>query len=156
MLIVWDPEDGSEKQQWMFDPEDVSRKRSEQIEATFGGTYDEWKLGLQKGGIKARTVLLWYMLSTIHPKLQYKDIPDFKIRQLKVEQTVAELKVLLKQVDRMDLDDTERQQFMHAFRISIEDAAAREGIEVDITEVDGQMAIEGDVVVAYGDPKEAV
>jgi hypothetical protein len=155
MLVIWDPEDGGDKQTWEFDPDDVPRKRAEEIETLYrksgGNNYDAWKVGLQSGEISARAILLWYMLTDVHPKLAFKDVPDFRVRQLKVEMTVAELKKLWTQAKRVvdpdDIDNLER-----AFRVSLEDAAEREGKDIDISFNEGRLAIEGDVV-NDSDPK---
>jgi hypothetical protein len=156
MLVIWDPEDGSDKQTWHFDADDVPRKRAAEIEKLYrdggGSNWDGWKLGLQAGEILPRTILLWYMLTGVHPKLQFRDLPDFRVRQLKVEQTVAELKALWKQVQRMGLDEDKAADMEKAFRISLEDAAEREGLDIDITFDEGQLAIEGEVV-STTDPK---
>lgn len=159
MLVIWDPEDGSDKQTWHFDADDVPRKRAEEIETFYrksgGASYDGWKIGLQSGEIGARAILLWYMLTQVHPKLNFKDVPDFRVRQLKVEMTVEELKGLWKQIQRMGLDDDKKSDMERAFRIALEDAAEREGLsdlEFSFQE-DGQLAIEGSVV-STSDPKE--
>ena len=157
MLVIWNPEDGSEVQTWHFDPDDVTRKRAVEIEKLYrdgGGTnYDMWKVGLQSGEFAARAILLWYMMTKVHPKLAFKDLPDFAVRQLKVEQTVEELKLLWKQVQRMGLDDDKKADMEKAFRISLEDAAEREGLDLEFDFREGQLAIEGEIT-ASSDPKE--
>jgi hypothetical protein len=94
MLVIWDPEDGSDKQTWHFDPQDVPRKRATEIEKLYSeGGWDQWVVALQAGEIQARAILLWYMMTQVHPKLQFKDLPGFKVRQLKtVHQIRAENK----------------------------------------------------------------
>ena len=144
MLVIWDPEDGSEKQTWHFDPEDVPRKRATEIEKLYsGGGWDQWVVALQAGEIEARSILLWYMMTQVHPKLQFKDLPDFKVRQLKTEMTVEELRALWKRIKRMKLDADKMNDLETAFQVSLEDAAEREGLTLDFEFVEGQLAITG-------------
>lgn len=157
MLVIWDPEDGSDQQQWEFDADDVKRKRAAEIEKLYregGGTnWDGWKIGLQSGEILARSILLWYMMTMVHPRLQFRDLPDFSVRQLKVELTVKELQALWKQIQRMGLEPDKAAEMEKAFKISLEDAAEREGLDLGFEFVEGQLAIEGDP--SYNaDPKE--
>jgi hypothetical protein len=154
MLVIWDPEDGSDKQTWNFDPQDVPRKRATEIEKLYSeGGWDQWVVALQAGEIQARAILLWYMMTQVHPKLQYKDLPDFKVRQLKTEMTVAELKELWKRIVRMKLPADKMADMETAFQVSLEDAAEREGLELDISFVEGQLAIAGPDTPGDVDPK---
>jgi hypothetical protein len=129
VLVIWDPEDGSEKQQWHFDSEDVDFRRAKEIEKLYtAGTYDQWVAGLRTGEMEARAILLWHMLTNVHPKLQYKDLPQFRVRQLKVEMTVAELEELWPRVIKI-AGDEDRSKMEAAFSISLEEAAQREGMD---------------------------
>jgi hypothetical protein len=158
MLVIWKPEDGSEDQTWMFDPEDVPRKRATEIEKLYsGGGYDQWVVALQAGEMEARAILLWYMMTQVHPKLQFKDLPDFRVRQLKTEMTVAELKDLWKRILRMKLDPDKMSDLKTAFEVSLEDAAEREGLDYTFSFLDGdRLAIEGPSgePIPEPDPKE--
>lgn len=138
MFVKWNPEDGSPEQEWVFDPGDVGRKAAERIEKHFKGTWDQFLAGLLTGNIGARTVLLWYMMTTVHPAVRFEDIPDFKVRQLTVEQGVAELKDLWKRVARMKLDPEVREQFADQFEADLRDALAREGQDPDDFVIDGK------------------
>jgi len=154
MLVIWDPEDGSDKQTWEFDPEDVPRKRATEIEKLYtSGTWDQWIVALQSGEIEARAILLWYMMTQVHPKLQFKDLPDFKVRQLKTEMTVVELRDLWKRMVRMKLPAEQMEQMETAFQVSLEDAAEREGLTLDVEFVEGQLAITGPGAPGDVDPK---
>ncbi len=155
MLVTWDPEDGTEKQTWQFDPDDVPRKRATEIEKLHGAGYDQWIVALQSGEIGARAILLWYMMTDVHPKLQFKDVPDFRVRQLKTEMTVAELRDLWKRIKRMRLSDDKMADLEAVFEISLEDAAEREGLDLTFSFVEGQLAIGGADQVEDLDPKEA-
>jgi hypothetical protein len=158
MLVIWDAEDGSEKQTWHFDPDDVPKRRAIEIERLYtNGGYDQWVAALQAGEFEARSILLWYMLTQVHPKLQYKDLPDFRVRQLKTEMTVEELRKLWKRILRMKLAPDKMADLEIAFETSLEDAAEREGLDLQFEFVEGQLAIEGDLVAAAAtddpDPK---
>lgn len=156
MLVIWDPEDGSDKQTWHFDPDDVPRKRATEIEKLYSeGGWDQWVVALQAGQIEARTILLWYMMTQVHPKLQFKDVPDFKVRQLKTEMTVAELRDLWKRIVRMKLPADKMNDLETAFEVSLEDAAEREGLDLTFEFVEGRLAIEGGDAPAELDPKGA-
>lgn len=143
MQVTWDPEDESEPQTWQFDPEDVPFKRAKEIEKHFDGTYDQWVVALQTGDISARSVLLWYMLTHVHPKLRYQDLPNFRVRQLKAEMGVVELKRLWARVQRMKLSEEKTEAFETAFEADMRDAMDREGLDGEFTIVDGQLSIEG-------------
>jgi len=143
VLVTWDPEDGSEKQTWDFDPGDVKYSRIKQIEAHYGGTWDAWKIGLMAGEMKARGILLWYMMTQVHPKLSYRDLPDFRARQLTVDMGTRELLDLKKRVEKMrGLSDEQREQFDIQFEVDMREAMAKEGVDGEIQTVDGQLAIE--------------
>lgn len=153
MLVTWDPEDGSEQQSWDFDPGDVPFSRVKQIEQHYGKGYDTWKVGLMSGEVFARGVLLWYMLTLVHPKLQFKDLPDFRVRQLTVTQGTRELLDLQKRVAKMRLSDEDRERFDLQFEVEMQEAMEREGIEGTAEVVDGKLAIEASEEVERELPK---
>lgn len=138
MFVEWDPEDGTEKRQWDFDPGEVTRKNAQAIEKNYGKSWDQWQMGLMLGEINARAVLLWYMMSLVHPVLQFKDLPDFRVRQLTVHQGVRELKDLWKRVDRMSLPEDQREAFNAQFEADMRDALVREGKDPDGFRIDGK------------------
>lgn len=142
MLVEWDPENGEDKQSWMFDPDDVFRKEALGIEKHYGGSYDQFQAALLIGEMNARGVLLWHMLCQVHPKLRFEDVPNFRVRQLKVRQGVRELKRLAERVQKMRLEPETREQFEMQLEVDMREAMEREGIEGDVSIVDGQLAIE--------------
>lgn len=151
MLVTWDPEDGSDKQTWQFDPDEVLRKDATQIERHFGGSWDQWLAALQIGKIDARAVLLWYMLKLVHPKTRFDDVPDFRVRQLRVDQGVTELKRLYDRVKKMRLDPDVREAFESQFEADMREAMEREGFEGSFEVVDGVLSIEAADGVVYGE-----
>lgn len=136
MFVRWDPEDGSEPRTYDFDPEDVLSKEAQAIEKAYGG--NPWEIWLNNLRVKeafARRVLLWHLLRQEHRSLRFEDIPDFRMRQMKVEMSVSELRALKSQVDRMKLPEDQREQVIMAFDIDIRDAMEREGVLVgDVVE----------------------
>jgi hypothetical protein len=145
MQVEWDPENGEDKQVWQFDPDDVLRKDAMLIEKHYGGTWDQWRAGLMTGEINARTVLLWYMLLLIHPKIKFDDVPNFRVRQLKTEMGTLELKQLWKRAERMKMEPDTREAFNSQFEMDMADAMKREGVDGDVEIIDGKLAIEGAV-----------
>lgn len=144
MFVKWDPEDGSETQEWSFDAGDVRRKDATLIEKHFKGTWDQWVAGLMSGDILARTVLLWYMMKQVHDSIKFEDIPDFRVRQLTVEMGVQELKDLWKRAQRIKLDADQRDAFEVQFEEDMRDAMKREGLNPDEFHIEGkQLMIEG-------------
>lgn len=143
MHVTWDPENGEGQQVWNFDPGDVTRKKATLIEKHFGGSWDQWLQGLQMGQIQARSVLLWYMLSLVHDRIKFDDIPDFRVRQLKVEMGVAELRDLWERAKRVKLTPDQREAFEAQFEQDMRDAMVREGVDGDFTVTDGKLEIEG-------------
>lgn len=132
MFVTFDPEDGTKPQVWDFDPDDVTRKQGEAIEKAMGtinggpASFDAWLDLVRASNMKARGVLLWHLLKEKHPHLPIKDTPDFKRKQLKVEMSVAELRVLYKRISATKMDDAVREAFEHAFEVDIRDAMERE------------------------------
>lgn len=143
MYVEWDPEDGSDKQTWTFDPKDVLRKEATDIERQYGEAWDNWINGLRLGEIKARSILLWHMLRQVHPKLRFEDVPDFRVRQLTVHMGVNELTDLLKRMARMKLTDETREAATAAIEADIKEAMEREGIDGQARWVEGRLEIEG-------------
>lgn len=141
MQVTWDPENGEEVQRWTFDPDDVLRSDAKKIEKHYGGAWDAWVQGLRLSETHARAVLLWYMMKTVHPSLRFEDVPDFRIRQLKVEMGVRELKELFERAKKMKLDADDREAFDAAFEIDMREAMEREGIVGEVQVIEGKMAI---------------
>lgn len=139
VFVQWDPEDGTDKQTWIFDAGDVKRKHATQIEKHFKGTWDQFVAGLVTGDIHARAVLLWYMMVQVHEAIKFEDIPDFRVRQLTVDMGVQELKDLWKRVQRMKLEQDQREAFNDQFEQDMRDAMKREGMDPDGFRIDGKV-----------------
>jgi len=148
MHVTWDPEDGSEQQTWVFTPEDITRKQGEKIEKHAGTTFDQWTIGLRTGDLTARAVLLWHMLTQVHPTLRFEDVPDFRVRQLKVQMDVAELKDLWEKAKKTRMKPDVREAFESQFETDMADALAREGKNTEVAVVDSKLEIEGEVTTA--------
>ena len=147
MDVTFDPEDGSEVKRWKFDEEDVLRSEAEAIEKAFGHEWEYFLNGLRVRNAKARSVLLWHLLKTEmkeqghHIKLRYEDVPDFRMRQMKVEMGSAELKRLYDQISRTKMSDDVREAFESAYQRDLQDAMVREGkaAEGEVIDVSGAL-----------------
>jgi len=146
MQVEWDPENGEDKREWQFDPDEVFRKDASLIEKHFGGSFDQWRAGLMIGNIDARAVLLWYMLKQVHPSVKFEDVPNFRVRQLKTELGTLELKTLWKRAEKMKMDPDTREAFNAQFEGDMQDAMKREGLDYHVEIVDGRLEIEGGLV----------
>lgn len=143
MQVTWKPEDGEPDKVWQFDPYDVGRKDAMAIEKQYGSSWDRWVHGLRLGEIHARAVLLWHMMKQVHPRLQFNDIPDFRVRQLDVQMGVAELKELYERAKKIRLDPEERERFEAQFEVDMRDALEREGKDPDsVTVIEGHLELE--------------
>lgn len=143
MHVEWDPENGEDRQTWQFDPEDVGRKEAQLIEKHYGGSYDQWRAGLMTGEINARAVLLWHMLTQVHPKLKFEDVPNFRVRQLTSEMGTSELKELWRRAERAKMAPDTREAFNDRWQMDMEDAMKREGLTGEVAIVDGVLELEG-------------
>jgi hypothetical protein len=126
MFVKYDPEDGSDPQEWNFDPDDVLRSEATAVEKAYGASWEEWLNKLRVKEAKARTVLLWHLFKQAHPKLKFEDVPDFRMRQMTVEMSVKELRELFDQMSRTKMDENVREQFQAMFDRDIADAMQRE------------------------------
>jgi hypothetical protein len=143
MHVTWDPEDGGDVVVLEFKPDDdLGSKEAEDIEKIFGAPIEQWMNELRMKSAKARRLLLWWMLRQNHRKLAFKDTPDFKLRQMKVEMDVQELQELWKRLSRMKMDEGKLDDLRAAFEVDVRDAMEREGVilgdipgeEIDILE----------------------
>lgn len=145
MYVTFDPEDGSEKREWTFDPDDVLRSEAAAIEKAYGASWEEWINALRIKNAKARTVLIWHLLKGDgHAKLRFDDTPDFRMRQVVVQMSSAELRELHEQIARTKMDDDLREVVDAAFNRDFQDALIREG-----------GAVEGEIMRISDVPKES-
>lgn len=98
MKIIYTPADGDE-QTWDWDPKMVRAKDAELIETKADATWDEFQMQLLGGRMRARRVLLWFLLRRDHLSLKLDDV-DFAAGEVKAEHTIDELQEL-----RDGLDD---------------------------------------------------
>lgn len=132
MDVKYDPEDGSPVRTWTFDPEDLLRSEAAAMEKAYGGVALEVLINdLRIRNAKARAVLLWHLLKQDHPHLKFPDTPDFRMRQMTVEMSSAELKAVYDQMARTKMDDDMRDAFEAAYQRDYQDALAREGKAVE-------------------------
>lgn len=91
MIVTYTPGDGP-AQTFVFTPGAVRASRAEMIERRWAGgndpeagpsTYKRWLLCLEQGEAKAIRVLLWHILSILHPGLKFEDV-DPGIDEVKI------------------------------------------------------------------------
>jgi hypothetical protein len=129
MFIRWQAEGETEPTVFEFDPDEVTSKEGQAIEKAMGGnapSFEMWLELVRVGNIKARTILLWFLLQKEHPKTTLADVPDFKRKQLKVEMSVAELQELRTKMSKQKMEDGIREAFEAQFDVDIAEAMERE------------------------------
>lgn len=124
MFVTYAPE-GEEPQRWAFDPRKVRASEAEAVERQAGESWDSWLVQLQKGGMRARRVLLWHMLRGQHPALRFEDTPDFYAGDLTVEYSLAELEAMRDRVVKAAMSEEQRQAVMSVLDTQIKDARER-------------------------------
>lgn len=105
VIITYTPADG-EHVTYDFDPDNLRQSEAEMIEKRMGGemTVEQWRAAVLQGNSRARRVLLWHLMRTVHHALRYEDVPDFRVGELKVEMTLGELTALRDRVERSKVD----------------------------------------------------
>jgi hypothetical protein len=146
MDVTYDPEDGSDVRKWVFDPDDVLKSEAKAIEKHFGESWEAWVNALRIRNMKAREVLLWHLLHLDHPKLRFEDTPDFRVRQVVVEMSSAELMEVYQQMAKTKMNADLRDAFESAFQRDYQEALLREGKAVDGELIQNAVSV----------PKEAV
>jgi hypothetical protein len=106
MYVTYMPDEG-DKQEFIFNPNDINNFDAESIESVTGWDWDEFYMHLQKGSTKARRALLWVLLRAQHRGLQFRDV-QFKKKQLEVEYDKSEVQELIDNInaspERPDVD----------------------------------------------------
>lgn len=127
--------DGEPIREWDVDVDDLPESAAEKIERQYKKatadptmTFDHFRLTLYQGGSVARRVLLWHLMREEHPSLRYEDTPDFRRKQMKVEFSRGEYKVMYDQVMEKAGDTAEREaalamleEEMRTARVSLSD-----------------------------------
>ncbi|GLZ36211.1 hypothetical protein Lesp02_83980 [Lentzea sp. NBRC 105346] len=90
MFVTYMPE-GAEETRWEFAASEVTASQAEEIEKSYGATWDKFLVEVFTGGIRARRHLLWHLMRTEHPTVLYIDTPDFRIGELECEFDKSEL-----------------------------------------------------------------
>lgn len=135
MQVTWNQEDGSDPVVFEFDPEDVLSKEATDIEKVYGDPWEQWLNGLRVKEAKARRVLLWHHLRQTHRALPFKDTPDFRMRQMKVEMSSKEIMEIRDRMAKTKMEEDVRERLDAAIEVDLREAMAREGlIEGDIVE----------------------
>lgn len=135
MWVTWNPEDGTEPVEFVYDPDELFSKEAVMIEKQYGEPIDSFFNGLRMKEARARRILLWWWMRKTHGNLQFKDVPDFRMRQMKCQMSVTELRELWNRLAKTKMEDERREDLRAAFEVDIRDAMAREGLlEGDVEE----------------------
>lgn len=110
---------GDEPRTWDFDPAEVPQSQAEIIEKRYGQLWDQFLSDVRQGSARARRVLLWHLLRQEHHTLRFEDTPDFKMGQVKVEHSVAELLLVRDRVAKANLDADEKDGILAALDVEI-------------------------------------
>ena len=125
------PEDG-DRQEWDFQPGRVRASQAEVLERLFGGTWDEFQIGVQQGKMRARRVMLWYLLQLTHATLRFEDVPDFYSDELEVSYSVKELTALRDGILKANMPADRRDAIVTAIDNQMVEAMEREGASADL------------------------
>jgi len=107
MYVTFSPDEGDE-QRWEFHPRTVLDDAAEAVERAFGDTWDSFVMGVFKGGIRARRVLLWHLMTREHPSLRVEDMPRFPLGALTVDLDREELGEFRTQTAKAPIDEATR------------------------------------------------
>ncbi len=125
MHVTYTPEDG-DRLEWDVELGRIRAGEAEMMERRYGDTYEAWTIGVQRGAINARRVLLWHLLRLAHPTFRWEDVPDFYADELLVEYSVKELTGMRDRVAKASMEPREREQAMAALDVEITKAMERE------------------------------
>jgi hypothetical protein len=127
MFVAFTPRD-ADRQTWDFVPDDVLQSEAELIEKFYAASFDEFLNGVRAGVSRARKVLLFHLMRQTHPTYKFRDVPDYRVGELKVEFSAAELVEIRDRFDRMDTDGDEEASTAFRARLEVEltDAILRE------------------------------
>lgn len=110
MKVVYTPE-GGERQEWDFLPARIRESRAEMIERRYAKLigeksvpFEQFRMAALQDSASARRVLLWHLLSTIHPTVRIEDVDPLR-GELKVtasKSELGELRTVLETTGGMD------------------------------------------------------
>lgn len=98
MILTYTP-DGDKAQKWVFRPDDMLDRESEEIERRTDWTWPEFCEKLQKQSTLARRVLLWTLLRRQHPSLRLEDL-TFRQSQCVLEFDRGELESMRAEIEK--------------------------------------------------------
>lgn len=124
MFVKYTPK-GDKAQRFEWDPDQVRAGEAEAIEKRFGDTWDNFRVSVMQGSVRARRILLWHLLKRQHPALSLDDV-DFATGELIVEYSKTELAAVLAEVEKNVDAIPEGQRQMVLDRLHAELAAAPE------------------------------
>jgi hypothetical protein len=84
MKIIYTPRDG-ERQEFTFQPDDLSQRDAEAIEDVGGDTWDNFEdfgAKFMRDNRKAYRAALWVLMRRDNPKLRFSDLEDVKVSEI--------------------------------------------------------------------------
>jgi len=142
MIVTYTPEDNpADKQTWDFNPKRLRVSQQTALEEQYHAPWADFYVAVLKDEARARRVLLWYLLTQVHPKLAFRDTPDFYQEELVVEQTSTELADMHDEAVAA-VPEHLRGQFEAVFAAQVAEAREREGLSPDPGVVAGEL-VEG-------------
>lgn len=121
MYVTYTPAEG-DKQEFIFNPNDINNFDAESIESVTGWDWDEFYMHLQKGSTKARRALLWVLLRAQHRGLQFRDV-HFTKKQVEVEYDKAEIREIMENIrNAPDRPEVNKEATLEQFEQELEKA----------------------------------
>lgn len=127
MIVVYTPSDDT-RRTMDFAPDEIDVEDAELIEEYSGMSFNEFTQAAMEGRARALKVCLWLLLRGDLPTLKYKDVPKFKMGDVKIELGRAELEQLRSNLNKVPESKRE---------------AVREYVENGLAEYEGEPAPKG-------------
>jgi hypothetical protein len=140
LFLKYHPEGATEPTTYEFLPGRVRVSRAQLVEKVYSralgekATWEQFKIAVVQGSIAARRVLLWLLMSQIHPTLRYEDVPDFYEDEVTVEWSRQELQDMYDGLERAQMPDGEKETLLARLREEI--AGAPTGDDDPLPEAD--------------------
>lgn len=122
MFLKYHPEGATESTTYEFLPGRVRAAKAQIIEKIYSkaigekATWEQFKIAVMQGSIAARRVLLWHLMSDVHPTLRFEDVPDFFEEEVVVEWSRKELQDMIDGFERAEMPDAEKAMVLARLR----------------------------------------
>lgn len=125
MYLKYHPDGTAESQTYEFLPGRVRVSKAQVVEKLYSkaigekATWEQFKIAVMQGSIAARRVLLWMLMSQVHPSLRYEDVPDFFEEEVTVEWSRRELQDMHDGIEQSSMPDGEKETVLARLREEI-------------------------------------